>query len=30
MTATLYLMMSYPLSLASRRLETRMGLEPQA
>ena len=30
MTATLYLMMSYPLSLAARRIETRMGLEQQA
>jgi ABC-type amino acid transport system permease subunit len=30
MTATLYLLMSYPMSLAARQLETRMGLEQQA
>jgi polar amino acid transport system substrate-binding protein len=30
MTATLYLMMSYPMSLVARRIETRMGLEQQA
>jgi polar amino acid transport system substrate-binding protein len=30
MTATLYLMMSYPMSLAARYLETRMGLEQVA
>ncbi len=30
MTAILYLMMSYPMSLVARYLETRMGLEQQA
>jgi hypothetical protein len=30
MTAALYLLMSYPMSLAARRLEIRMGLEAQA
>ena len=30
MTAALYLMMSYPMSLAARHLETRMGLEQEA
>ena len=30
MTAVLYLMMSYPMSVAARRIETRLGLEQQA
>ena len=30
MTATLYLMMSYPMSLVARHIETRMGLEQEA
>jgi polar amino acid transport system substrate-binding protein len=30
MTAILYLMMSYPMSLVARRIETRLGLEQQA
>jgi polar amino acid transport system substrate-binding protein len=30
MTAVLYLMMSYPMSIVSRRIEKRLGLESQA
>ena len=30
MTAVLYLMMSYPMSVVARRIETRLGLEQQA
>jgi len=30
MTALLYLMMSYPMSIVSRHIETRLGLEQRA